>query len=236
MTVDADALVFPALPDPPAREVLDELLAYEVAWISDSMGLYLMDREIRCVFQDVKRVAGPAVTVTVPPGDFLMISAALNQTREGDVLVIDSRGATSRAVWGQYFSTWAKGMGVKAVVIDGATRDVGDIEALGFPVFARATTPRGPTLNGPGEVNVPVSCGGVCVQPGDLVVADREGVVVIPLRHLDATLRRLREIAEGERTHHGFPASGRSQYRAYFEQFFAPRIAALGRSAPPRDE
>jgi 4-hydroxy-4-methyl-2-oxoglutarate aldolase len=222
-----DALSFPRLPDPPSQDVLDELLTYEVAWITDAMGLHLMDREIRNVHPQIERVVGPAVTVAVPPGDFLFIPAALNQTRQGDVLVIDGRGATSRAVWGDYFSTWAQGMGVKAVIIDGATRDVGGIERLRFPVFTRGTTSRGPTMNGPGEVNVPVSCGGVCVQPGDLVVADREGVVVIPLRRLDDLLRTLRAAAEGHRTHYGHPATGRADYETYFSQFFAPRIAAL---------
>lgn len=228
----ADALSFPRLPDPPSEAVLDELRTYEVAWIIDAMGLHLMDREIRNVHPEIERVVGPAVTVAVPPGDFLFISAALNQTRKGDVLVIDGRGATTRAVWGDYFSTWAKGMGVKAVIIDGATRDVGGIEALRFPVFARGTTPRGPTLNGPGEVNVPVSCGGVSVQPGDIVVADREGIVVIPLRRLDALLPALRTAAEGNRTHYGHPATNRADYEAYFSQFFAPRIAALRPPAP----
>jgi RraA family protein len=216
------------MPDAPSGEILDELASYEVAWISDSMGLNLMDREIRCVHPRVDRIAAPAVTVTVPPGDFLLISAALAQSREGDLLVIDGRGDMSRAVWGEYFSAWAQGMGLKGVIIDGATRDVGGIEELGLPVFARGSTPRQPTMNGPGEVNVPVSCGGVCVQPGDILVADREGVVVIPLRRLDDTLESVRKTAEGERTKHGFPAAGRAEYEAFFKLAFAPRIAALG--------
>jgi 4-hydroxy-4-methyl-2-oxoglutarate aldolase len=225
--VTTDAGISPERPDPPSSEVLEELLTYEVAWIGDSLGSNLMDPEIRCVYQGVGRFAGPAVTVTVPPGDFLMIPAALNQTREGDVLVIDGRGDKSRAVWGEYFSAWAQSMGVRAVIIDGAARDAGGIEALDFPVFARATTPRKPTSNGPGEVEVPISCGGVCVQPGDLVVGDREGVVVIPLRHLKATLERMRQTAELERTHRGFPAIGRKEYEEYFQKAFAPRIATL---------
>jgi regulator of RNase E activity RraA len=196
------------------------------------MGRNLMDPEMRCVFPGVRRIAGPAVTVSVPPGDFLMISAALNETREGDVLVIDGRGDTSRAVWGEYFSAWAQGMGVEAVVIDGASRDAGGIEALGYPVFARATTARQPTMNGPGEINVPVSCGGVCVHPGDIVVGDQEGLVVIPTRGFDGILERIRETAEGERTHHGYPAAGRKEYEAFFSLGFAPRIAALRAGSP----
>jgi 4-hydroxy-4-methyl-2-oxoglutarate aldolase len=223
------SFTFGELPATPPQTIIEELRTYEVAWISDSMDLNLMDREIRPIFQGAPRIVGPAVTVTVPPGDFLMIAGALKTVRPGDVLVIDGRGDTSRALWGEYFSTWARGLGVTGVVIDGASRDTADIEALGFPVFARATIPRRPSLNGQGEVNVPVSCGGVCVLPGDLVVGDREGVIVIPLRHLDKILRRVRATAERERTHSGVPAGGRKEYDAYFERAFAKRVAA----APP---
>jgi regulator of RNase E activity RraA len=131
----------------------------------------------------------------------------------------------SRAVWGEYFSEWAKGLGVAGIVIDGASRDAGGIEALGFPVFARGTIPRRPTINGHGEVNVPVSCGGVAVLPGDIVIADREGAIVIPLRHLDTILARVRETAAREKAHNGVPAGGRKEYDAFFEMGFAKRIA-----------
>jgi len=221
------SFTFGTLPAAPPREVIEELLTYEVAWISDSTELYLMDRHIRPIFAGAPRIVGPAVTVTVPPGDFLMISAALTKTRPGDILVIDGRGDTSRAVWGEYFSTWARGLGVAGVVIDGASRDVTDIEVLGFPVFARATIPRKPTLNGNGEVNVPVSCGGVCVLPGDIIVGDSEGVIVVPLRHLEKILKRVRVTAERERSHNGVAVGGRKEYDAFFEMSFAKRIAAV---------
>jgi regulator of RNase E activity RraA len=220
------SFTFGELPAAPPQAVIDELRGYEVAWISDSTELYLMDREIRPIFERAPRIVGPAVTVTVPPGDFLMISAALTKVRPGDVLVIDSRGCTSRAVWGEYFSTWARGLGVAGVVIDGASRDATDIEAMGFPVFARATIPRMPTMIGNGEINVPVSCGGVCVLPGDLIVGDREGVIVIPLRHLDKVLKRVRVTAEREKTHNGVPVGGRKEYGAFYQLAFAKRVAA----------
>jgi 4-hydroxy-4-methyl-2-oxoglutarate aldolase len=223
------SFIFGELPAAPSQQVIEELRTYEVAWISDSTELYLMDSQIRPIFQGAPRIVGPAVTVTVPPGDFLMISAALTKVRPGDVLVIDGRGDTSRAVWGEYFSTWARGLGVTGVVIDGASRDAGDIESLGFPVFARATIPRKPTMDGHGELNVPVSCGGVCVLPGDIIVGDREGVIVIPLRHLEKVLKRVRVTAERERTHNGVPVGGRKEYDAFFEKGFAKRVAA----APP---
>jgi regulator of RNase E activity RraA len=223
-----NSFTFGELPPAPPADLIGELRGYEVAWLSDSMELNLMDREIRAIWPLASRVVGPAVTVTVPPGDFLMISQALTTVRPGDILVIDARGDTFRAVWGEYFSTWAQGLGLAGVVIDGATRDAGDIEALGFPVFARGTTSRKPTMTGPGEVNVPVSCGGVCVIPGDILVADREGVITIPLRHLDRVLGSVRATAERERSHNGVPAGGRKEYLAFYEMGFAPRIAGLG--------
>jgi RraA family protein len=218
------SFTFGELPPAPARAIIDELRDYEVAWISDSMELNLMDREIRPVWRGAPRLVGPAVTVTVPPGDFVMIAAALKEAREGDVLVIDGRGDTSRAVWGDYFSSWARDLGIRGVVIDGATRDAGGIEVLGLPVFARTTTPRKPILGGYGEVNVPVSCGGVCVLPGDIVVGDGEGVIVLPLRHLDGILARVRETAKRERGHQGVPTGGREDYDAFFDAVFARKI------------
>jgi len=221
------SFTFGELPPAPPGDILEELRGYEVAWLSDAMELNLMDRQIQAVFPGVPRIAGPAVTVTGPPGDFLMIAEALTQVHPGDVLVIDARGDTLRAVWGEYFTGWAKGLGLAGVVIDGATRDVGDIEALGLPVFARGRTSRKPTMNGPGEVNVPVSCGGVCVIPGDIVVADREGVIVVPLRHLDTVLESVRVTAERERSHHGAAVGGADDYAAFYARSFAPRIVAL---------
>lgn len=215
------------LPEPPPQEIIEELKGYEVAWISDSMELHLMDSGIRAVWKGVPRVVGPAVTVTVPPGDFLMIAEALTTVRPGDVLVVDARGDTSRAVWGEYFSAWARGLGLAGIVIDGATRDVTDIEALGFPVFTRGTTSRKPTMSGPGEVNVPVSCGGVCVVPGDIVVADGEGVIVLPLRNLDGVLASVRATAEGEQTHHGVQPGDRKAYLDFYKMGFAPKIAEI---------
>lgn len=224
------SFTFGELPAAPLAEIIEELRGFEVAWLSDSMELNLMDSAIRAVHPNIPRVVGPAVTVTVPPGDFLMIPEAMTRARPGDVLVIDAGGETKRSVWGEYFSTWAQGLGLAGLIIDGATRDVTDIEALGFPVFARATTPRKPTMTGPGEVNVPISCGGVCVIPGDIIVADREGVITVPLRHLDTVLASVRATAERERSHNGVSPGGRDAFLAFFDKSFGPRIAELNKS------
>ena len=221
------SFTFGELPDAPSAAVLEELRGYEIAWLSDSMDAGLMDPAIRAVWPGVPRIAGPAVTVTLPGGDFLMISEALTRARPGDVLVIDARGDCFRAVWGEYFAGWARGLGLAGVVIDGATRDVGDIGAMQFPVFARGTTSRRPTMTGPGEVNVPVSCGGVCVIPGDIIVADGAGAIVVPLRHLDGVLAKVRETAARERAQEGFPPGGREAYLAFYGKSFGPQIARL---------
>lgn len=221
------SFTFGELPPAPSTEIIEELKGYEVAWLSDAIELNLMDSAIRAIHSNISRVVGPAVTVQVPPGDFLMIPEAMTKARPGDVLVIDAGGETKRSVWGEYFSTWAQGIGLAGLVIDGATRDVTDIEALGFPVFALATTPRKPTMTGPGEVNVPISCGGVCVIPGDVVVADREGIIIVPLRHLARVLASVRVTAAGEKTHHGSSPGGPADFEAFYNKSFGPRIAEL---------
>ena len=133
---------------------------------------------IAAVHQSMK-LAGPAVTVEVRPGDNLMIHAALAIAQPGDVLVIDGKGDLSSALMGAIMMNQAKALNLGGVVIDGAVRDVLELQDLGFPVFAAGTNPNGPTKYIPGRVNWPVSIGGVSVQPGDLVIGDADGVVVI---------------------------------------------------------
>jgi 4-hydroxy-4-methyl-2-oxoglutarate aldolase len=125
------------------------------------------------------KLAGPAFTVEVRPGDNLMIHAAMAMAKPGDVLVIDGKGDTSCALMGALMMNGCKVLGLGGVVIDGAVRDTEELRELGFPVFARAANPNGPTKFVPGRVNWPVSLGGVAVRPGDLVVGDADGVVVV---------------------------------------------------------
>jgi 4-hydroxy-4-methyl-2-oxoglutarate aldolase len=207
--------VFTKRPEPPSASVLKEFETFEVAWLADSLGYGLMDGGIAPVWDLQERIVGTAVTVRTPPGDFSLIPWGLNTAREGDILVIDTRGASHRAVWGDQFSGWAKAVGIVAVIIDGATRDTTGIRDLKYPVFARTKTPRGPTMVGAGgDVNVPVVCGGVVVAPGDLVVADREGIVVIASRDLDYAL-------ESGRASHDYqvPKQSKETWPAYFEYF-----------------
>ena len=145
------------------------------------------------------RCCGPAVTVRVAPGDNLMVYAAFEVAQPGDVLVIESRGFTSVAQWGDQTSMAARKLGLAGVVMDGAVRDLDGIGEVGFPVFALpVVVPNGALKDGPGEVNVPVAVGGVPVLPGDVVVADSSGVAVVPRDDAAAVLARARALSDAE--------------------------------------
>jgi RraA family protein len=125
-------------------------------------------------------MAGTALTVQTRAGDNLMIHKALDLVRPGDVIVVDGDGDTTRALIGEIMATIASTRGAAGLVINGAIRDAGAIGKSDFPVFARAAIHRGPYKNGPGEINVSVSIGGLVVNPGDIVVGDDDGVVAFP--------------------------------------------------------
>ena len=126
------------------------------------------------------QLLGVAFTVRVPQGDNLMFHAAMDLAKPGDVIMIDAGGFTDRAIFGELMATYCKIRGVRGIVCDGAIRDQGGLAAMeDFPVYARATTPNGPYKNGPGEINVPVVIGGKVVRPGDIVVGDDDGVIII---------------------------------------------------------
>ena len=124
--------------------------------------------------------AGRAVTVRVPPGDNLALHRLLAEERKGDVIVVDAGGKTDVAVWGEVMSAAAIGRGYRALVVDGAVRDVARLAGSGFSVAARGSAIPGPTKAHDGETAVPVRCGGIEVMPGDWIVADADGVLAIP--------------------------------------------------------
>jgi RraA family protein len=126
------------------------------------------------------RVAGPAFTVEVRPGDNLMIHAALALAQPGDVIVVDGKGDLSCALTGALMAAHAKKAGIAGFVIDGAVRDTDDCAKGDFPIFAAGANPNGPLKNSAGRINWPVSVAGTTVNPGDLVVGDADGVVILP--------------------------------------------------------
>ncbi len=126
------------------------------------------------------RLCGTAVTVSTKPGDNLMAHVALKIAQPGDVIVIDAKGDQSCALWGDLMARAAKAKGVAGLIVDGPIRDLEELIEFGWPVYSRGANPRGPEKNGPGEVNQPISCGGVAVNPGDIILGDGDGVIVIP--------------------------------------------------------
>ena len=134
------------------------------------------------------KLAGPAFTVEVRPGDNLMIHAALSLAKPGDVLVIDGKGDQTSALMGAIMMTAAKQLGLAGVVMDGAVRDSLEIDEMDFPVFSVGTNPNGPTKQVGGRVGYPVSVGGVTVHPGDFITGDADGVVAIAREQLASLL------------------------------------------------
>ena len=184
----------------PSSAVLKLYEHVESTHVSDAMNRFGgMDLNIRPASPEM-RVVGPAVTVRTRPGDNLMMYKAIEIASPGDVIVIENRGYTTVASWGDLISMIAKALGLGGVVTDGGVRDIEGIRRVGFPVFARDWySPLGAFKDGPGEVNVPIACGGVAVLPGDVVVADANGVVVVPKADAEAVGRKAIEIAEGEK-------------------------------------
>jgi 4-hydroxy-4-methyl-2-oxoglutarate aldolase len=182
---------FANVPRLPA-DAIARLAAYAPPDLSDAMhGSYTLDPAIRPLYPFATRVAGPAVTVCAPQGAFNIIKVAMEQTRPGDVLVINACRITAFAVWGGNVSKGMQHRGAAAAVIDGAARDPDEAQAVGFPVFARAQATGTPLLDGPGEVNVPVACGGVVVRPGDVIVADASGIVAVPQDAVEWVLQQV---------------------------------------------
>lgn len=134
------------------------------------------------------KLAGTALTVEVRPGDNLMIHAAISLARPGDVLVIDGKGDLSSALMGTIMMNACRKLGIAGVVMDGAARDAAEIIEMDYPVFAAGTNPNGPTKNVPGRIGHPVSVGGVTVHPGDFVIGDADGVVVVEREKIEGLL------------------------------------------------
>ena len=177
-------------------DLLQRLLAVDVSALSDAdKSLPVADPGVRAMVPGV-RMAGPAYTV-LAEDDHLPVMTALAEAAPGDVLVVATRGGR-RAVFGELFATEARRRGLAGIVCDGLCRDASGIRALGLPVFTRGLSPSSPQKDGPGEIGAPVSCGGVTVSSGDVIVGDEDGVVVVPLRDLEAVGERLQVVRKKE--------------------------------------
>jgi regulator of RNase E activity RraA len=159
--------------------LVQQASAYAASILADVAGRRgTMDGRI-APLSPAMRVCGPAFTIEVRPGDNLMIHAAMAMAKPGDVLVIDGKADRNAALMGSIMLNACKQLGFAGAVLDASIRDTEELIALGFPVWAVGANPNGPTKNVPGRINWPIGCGGAAVNPGDLVVGDADGVVVI---------------------------------------------------------
>lgn len=183
----------------PAAELVALFKDVPVANIDDNMGRIAAADAAIVPIGYKGQLLGPAFTVRVPQGDNLMFHAAMDMANPGDVIVIDAGGFTDRAIFGELMATYCKTRGIQGIICDGAIRDRGALSTMeGFHVYARAATPNGPYKNGPGEINVPVSIGGKLVYPGDIVVADDDGILFIRPSEAEALAQATQAVEQKE--------------------------------------
>lgn len=170
----------------------------EAALLHEAMGRRgALSGDIKPVHPECELV-GRALTVHSRPGDNLMLHLAISRAQPGDVLVVTVDGFIEAGGWGELATVAAQLRGIKGLVIDGAVRDVAAIRRLGFPVFSRGISIKGTTKRERGELNGPITIGGVQVQPGDIVVGDSDGVVVVPKQEMEQVLAKAHEIKRRE--------------------------------------
>jgi RraA family protein len=173
----------------PALEIVEKFKQFATPDISDLMNrLYAMASGIQNLVND-HAICGPACTVKVFPGDNLMVHKALDIAQPGDVVVVDAGATSMNGVIGDLVATKAKHRGIQAFVIDGLIRDLPGIQEVDLPTYARGVSPIGPLHRGPGEINFPVCCGGIVVMPGDLILGDENGVIVVRADFAEAILQ-----------------------------------------------
>lgn len=183
--------------DPATVEAFRDVPA---ALVSDSQGRQLtLHHSVKPIYQPMPRLLGSALTVKARPGDNMMAMKAIEEARSGDVLVISSDGESNLSVWGGIMATMAVRREIAGVVTDGLVRDVAQIRKAGLPVFATGLTPAAPTKDGPGQLNTVIACGNVIVHPGDIVIGDEDGVVIVPRAEAASVLEMVRNRQARER-------------------------------------
>lgn len=175
------------------QDILKRFEEVPTTCISDAMqGLNNLNPSIKPL-KDEYKLVGRAFTVKIPVGDNQAVLRAIRDAKPGEVLVIDAKGDTYRAVAGDFVVGMAQTLGIKGMVVDGVIRDIQGIRDLNYPVFCKGTTVAASGKAGMGEISVPISCGGVSIEPGDIIVGDADGVVAVPQEKAEAILAKALE-------------------------------------------
>ncbi len=184
---------------PHDASLLDRLRGTPTSFVVDAMGgRGALDWRIKPLPGGPQAMLGFALTCANGPDDNLALCAAVAQCQPGEVIVAGTDGYTGAAVAGDLTLGIARNRGVAGFVTDGLVRDTGDIEALAFPCFAMGVTPNSPNRNGPGSVGLPIICGGARIETGDIVIGDRDGVVIVPRASAEAVIARLADVRTAE--------------------------------------
>lgn len=201
----------------PSKELVEAFRDIPVANIDDCMNrIAAVDSKLKPL--NKARLLGTAFTVKAPAGDNLMFHKALDMAQPGDVLVISTFGSQSRSLCGEIMTRYAMSKGLAGFVVDGCVRDSVEIgEITDFPVYAKGVTPNGPYKNGPGEINFPVACGNQVICPGDILVGDGDGLIVIKPEEAAELAARAKAISESEKGQFASIAAGTGLDRSWID-------------------
>lgn len=180
-----------------SAELIERFRNIPAANVGDSMDRLGALAHIGTVWPGA-RMIGTAYTVWTRAGDNITIHEAIAAASEGDVIVINGEGDTTRALLGEMMGNKAQKRGIRGFVVDGMVRDADGLREIGLPVFARGVTPAGPYKSGPGRLNETIACGNVAVSPGDIIIGDDDGVVVVPLARAQEILERAEAVFKKE--------------------------------------
>ncbi|MEN4892347.1 RraA family protein [Erwinia billingiae] len=181
----------------PPRELVESFRNIPVANIDDAMNRLAAVNALIRPFNN-KPLLGTAFTVKVSEGDNLMFHKAMDMAQAGDVIVIDARGDVSRAIFGELMISYCVERKIAGVIVDGAVRDAEALAEMDIAIYARGVSPNGPYKNGPGEINMPISFGGQVVRPGDIILGDNDGIIVVRPEEGETILAMTREIEAKE--------------------------------------
>jgi RraA family protein len=181
----------------PSKDLMERVGVFAVANLADCMGRFF------CAGPEIKpyngvKLLGPAFTVRAPIGDNLLFHKAIDMAQPGDVLVVDGQGDITRSLCGEIMMSYAISRGIAGFVVDGSIRDAAAVKDMNFAVYAKGVSPMGPYKNGPGEINVTVSCGGAIVKPGFIVVGDEDGVVFIDPADAEEIIKKTQVLYDNE--------------------------------------